>query len=983
MKKLTLVIMLLLSSLTAEAAAPVGARGRSSSGAGGTVTQTAARAARTSGVRNSAQATNSGKVVSRSATSQPKQTAVQQRGRSATTPVATQSVSRGRAAKTQSVINSGTKVTAATQNTVVDEECLTKFSGCMDSFCMLDNANGGRCMCSNDNAKLDSILAEIQKLDTQSYEMATAGVEKINMGEDGDAVMAKTEEITKSTIGDNTKSKRNLLDLSALNGSGADFDADSDIFASTEDDISKLTGDKLFRASANLCEAQISECTSDVSMIESMYKQRVRSDCAAYENSLKQQRTQSAQKLAAAQNAMREAALEQYRSANKYDLGQCTAQFKQCMQTTAGCGEDFAGCVSPDYTAQKLRNKKKTKQTQIKGALTTIEIAASTFDMLESKKPLCASVTQNCVAVRDQVWDTFMREVAPELKSAELIAESNLRTSCTTKISECFHKACKDNIDPKDPDGSYDLCLTRPETFRSLCKVEIDPCEAMDKNIMESVYAVLASMRVDSCTKDFKTCLQSEDRCGSDYTQCIGLDTDTIVRLCPAESLDSCRFEGNGREVKTEDEVYDELANIAQGIFLNIDNNMLSQCQKAVDTAMIKVCGDTENCNNLVIDDAAGTRSFRYQVCQYNNFNGNMPNWTGQCFDSLDGVSETNLRQEPPKGWAGKLSGLVYWGEISYNPEQNQFTTYEEYIKAVEEASGGPLNSEEKKIIQERVFGTEIKTLTNAVESAIKTIEADPVVQFCIKGRNFQGMRDKDGKITKLGSRTDAKGNILDGEARFPNLTASMRQVIANSALLNARDNYMKKYDEEMERMMKDQVTAAKRVDAAQARDTAAQTCVDWASSSTLPQTKTPKASNVGTWIAVGVLAAVAVVASIFTFGATGVAIGAAVMKLANTTAVTAAIVGGTVALGAAGTAVGMAVNTDPVSNETPAVGESSVNQWNYKETVVTMFNWQTGVCTKTTTTQNCKKTKKNYCKTWNDPVEKTTSIELLNNSEE
>ena len=33
---------------------------------------------------------------------------------------------------------------------------------------------------------------------------------------------------------------------------------------------------------------------------------------------------------------------------------------------------------------------------------------------------------------------------------------------------------------------------------------------------------VLAAMRVDSCTAELKNCLQDKDRCGSDYTQCVG-----------------------------------------------------------------------------------------------------------------------------------------------------------------------------------------------------------------------------------------------------------------------------------------------------------------------------------------------------------------------------------------------------------------------------------------------------------------------------
>lgn len=45
---------------------------------------------------------------------------------------------KARAAGTQKVINTGSKVAVAAQS-VVATECQSKFDGCMDSFCMIDN----------------------------------------------------------------------------------------------------------------------------------------------------------------------------------------------------------------------------------------------------------------------------------------------------------------------------------------------------------------------------------------------------------------------------------------------------------------------------------------------------------------------------------------------------------------------------------------------------------------------------------------------------------------------------------------------------------------------------------------------------------------------------------------------------------------------------------------------------------------------------
>ncbi len=526
-----------------------------------------------------------------------------------------------RAGTTQKVIGSGTKVTSATKNVVVSEACQQKYDGCMDSFCMIDNDNGGRCICSDRNAELDSVLAEIEKLDQQSYQMATVGVEKIEMGADADAVMANVNSVVDALDKENNKtSARRSLNLDLWNTTIDD--SDDDIWSSVDSMASSIdgkTGDALYRAANSICVAQMPECGSELSMLQLMYSQRIKSDCSAYENSLKQQKNASANKLASAQQAMREAALEQYRNANKYDLGQCTTEFKKCMINTGGCGSDFANCASvaaSDNTNVNKSRRGKSTTYSIKGATTTIEISSSTYDTLYAKKPLCENVTKQCVAVADQVWDTFLREVAPQVKSAELIAENNIRQNCIGTISECFQKACKDTIDPNDPDGSYDMCLSRPEAMLNVCKIPLNACgidassaaKAEESQIWQYVVARLASMRADACTTEVKECLQSTDRCGKDYAQCVGLDTDTIVRMCPTEKLTACVEKYNG---KTSD-LDEYLSSVAQGIMLDIDNSMLTQCQNAADEAMVKVCGDTENCDGLALDDGLGGRSLEY-----------------------------------------------------------------------------------------------------------------------------------------------------------------------------------------------------------------------------------------------------------------------------------------------------------------------------------------------------------------------------------
>ena len=555
-----------------------------------------------------------------------------------------------RAGTTQKVINSGTKVAVATKNTVVNEECQAKFEGCMDAFCMIDNENGGRCMCSDRGAELDEVLAEIEKLDEQSYQMATLGVEKLEMGADADAAIAAANQVADSLKNpETTKKGRQALNLNMWNTIEEDDDLMLDIFATDKSDVNMSsidgkTGNALQRAASNLCVAQIPECANDAEMLKLMYAQKIKSDCGAYENSLKQKKNQSAQKLQAAERALRETALEQYQNANKYDLGQCTIKFRECMQSTADCGNDFSKCASVVAidTTNVRHNSNKPKGFKIMGAMTAIEISASTYDTLVAKKPLCETVTKQCTKVADQVWDTFLKEIAPQLKSAELIAEDNARQNCIGSISDCFQKACKDNMDPSDPDGSYDMCLSRPETMLNVCKVPLNACgidassaqAAQKSQIWEFVTARLAAMRVDECTTQVKKCLTDENRCGEDYTQCIGMDTDTIINMCPKDKLTACFKKEYGA---TDFDQGEYIFKIAEGLMLNIDNAFLAECQKAVNEAMLKVCGSTDNCDAMTITDDVGTHALEYKICQYNEL-GDINVNSVDATDAFDGM---------------------------------------------------------------------------------------------------------------------------------------------------------------------------------------------------------------------------------------------------------------------------------------------------------------------------------------------------------
>ena len=640
-----------------------------------------------------------------------------------------------RAGTTQKVISTGTKVATAVQNVVVGEECTAKFNGCMDSFCMLDNENGGRCICSNKHATFDSILEEIEALDQRSYEMATLGVEQVEMGVNADSAISIADSVVEKL---DAKKKRDRIDLSMWSSK------DDDVESISLSELDGKKGDELYAAVANICRARIPECASDLQMLQMMYSRQIQSDCAAYENSLKQKKNKAIENLDTAERTLRQAALEQYEAANKYDLGQCTVRFKECMQTTAGCGDDFSGCaqvVAMESTDVKTKNNKQ-KSYVIQGALSGVVISASTYDTLMAKKTMCESVTKQCVDVADQVFDAFLRDVAPQVKAAELIAEDKMRQNCVVNISDCFQQACKDNIDPNDPDGSYDMCLTRPEAMLNLCKVPLNACGintmqdsvAQQSPIWNYVLDRLASMRVDACTTQIKDCLRDKDRCGSDYTQCLGLDIDSVVNMCPMDKLVACNSSAYGADVSQK---VNYVYSVAQGILLGIDNTFYAQCESAVKNKMVELCGSVYNCN---ADQ-----------------------------NELLGKNSLLVRQQADGDWL--IDGTVMFGSINMSHPTDNGVLDGGY-KVTYNATIDDEN------VWNRINQTVIADIQSELNRKMSILMTDPTINMCINGRDMS-------QITRGAGRDTA---------RFPNLLVPYANVMFNSLIDTAMINYNLEY---------------------------------------------------------------------------------------------------------------------------------------------------------------------------------------------
>lgn len=666
----------------------------------------------------------------------------------------------------QSAIQNGTTVRTKTDASgLYDQACYDAYYGCMDQFCISDNESGGSCACSDLSIQYDKEFSEIQEILAEADRIATEEVEKVKLGAQADIVFTGTREYDADgnlkeidEIGMDSKEKKRA-DLMALWESNYD-DADEDsVWGGSAADFSELVGVSLYNAAEELCLEQVPEdCAGDITLLRNMYSRQITSDCKGYKNSIDSKRSQAEIALSDAKADVRTALKESFEAANKYDLGQCMVQFKKCMQTEDACGENWENCVATIASENMQNNKAASTAGTTVATVDVYDITASTMEVLSAKRTICENVLSQCVAVRDMVWPAFLREAAPTIKVAESAAESKFRQSCLTNISNCIQKACKDDIAGKGVD-SMDACLSRPDMARSFCKVEIDPCERMEPLIWGYVVDKLAAMRVDACTQEVKDCFTADTRCGANFQNCIGMDYEYIHDICPIDTLVVCKANNPAFSM-------DDLDSMLMGLYLNIDNTALDQCQELVDRKMAEVCGSTTDCNKFAADDTIGTGSLRSQK------DGNIYRVTGMIsFGSIkmgdaagrtvDDGDEEDVRLGP--------------GEIGVQEYLSQIRTR----NATVPNSGAIIATIEE----------ELNNIAGTINRTIEMIEQDPEIQFCVNGRDLSQITgNKNQKTT----------------ARFPNLLNQVKMQIAMSALRQAQDNYNKKLNKAVADATKD-----------------------------------------------------------------------------------------------------------------------------------------------------------------------------------
>jgi hypothetical protein len=202
----------------------------------------------------------------------------------------------------------------------------------------------------------------------------------------------------------------------------------------------------------------------------------------------------------------------------------------------------------------------------------------------------------------------------------------------------------------------------------------------------------------------------------------------------------------------------EDLDSMLMGLYLNIDNKALENCQNLAEQKMTELCGSTTDCNSFATDEFIGTSSVKSQK------DGTTYRVTGM-------ISFGSIKMGDATGSVTDGGKVLKPGEIGV----------QDYIREVKKKNTNVPNAE--AIITS--IEEELNNIAGTINRTVSFLESDQQISYCINGRDLSQINGK-------GSKDNST------VARFPNLLNQYRVMIGMAALRKAQDNYNKKCTEEV-----------------------------------------------------------------------------------------------------------------------------------------------------------------------------------------
>ncbi len=384
------------------------------------------------------------------------------------------------------IVENSEMVEVAETSTVAGS-CRETYRNCMDQFCLLTDAEGNRCSCSDSVLQSKTIIAEIEEIQAEAELLYTEGVEKEQLGAKADLVFASSSEDSKKSKSINfTDWLSNDTDAGYSQDLSADFEV----------------GNNLYAIAAKNCAAELKACDDKADMEQILYSRMITQDCKNYDSFLEAQKKEAENNKKIAEAAVRNARLGMLSETNLYNRGECLLAYKSCISDKGGCGVNFENCLDSE--------------------------------LLERRSLVCENVLDQCMAVKNDVLQDWSAESVMILETAEQFADKNKRQTCFAKIELCLEDGCSAS--------SNAACFNDIEVAAGVCPI-IEECDEIVPGIKDSVKNNLGFVRAGLCQSDVDKCLQ--DKCGANFNspECLGKSSTEIAKLCPKSSLPGCQTE--------------------------------------------------------------------------------------------------------------------------------------------------------------------------------------------------------------------------------------------------------------------------------------------------------------------------------------------------------------------------------------------------------------------------------------------------------
>ena len=259
--------------------------------------------------------------------------------------------------------------------TELTDYCKAQYAQCMDNYCNVLDDNQGRCSCSGNIKKYETIELALQEA-SESFQDVVQKIKYIGLtASQIEALFTETEAELEMKSTSDTSSLRNSLEnikkkivdvsgtestASLFNGLSFDMSGlfNSDL-SSTFDlnsflgntKVSNQRGTSLFNTATQRCKtAVLNSCVAqgiDANVVVNSYDLAIDRQCVEYERSLNEANDEMRNNVRNAQNILQQARLLLAQQKNAYDLRGCVAALDECMQDEYVCGDDYELCLDP------------------------------------------------------------------------------------------------------------------------------------------------------------------------------------------------------------------------------------------------------------------------------------------------------------------------------------------------------------------------------------------------------------------------------------------------------------------------------------------------------------------------------------------------------------------------------------------------------------------------------------------------------------